>query len=125
VRTEFDHELDEAGRDLGEYPPQFADYAEYNRLGLPIGSGVTEAACETIFTQRLKLSGMQWTRPGAQVILQLRIVLLSGIWDECYRAFVASHTGSHIEVHGESRPANKNSPRKARRERIAPLPSRS
>jgi hypothetical protein len=24
---------------------------------LPIGSGVTEAACKTVYTQRLKLSG--------------------------------------------------------------------
>ncbi|MDP6557992.1 MAG: hypothetical protein QGF59_20430 [Pirellulaceae bacterium] len=41
-----------------------------------------EAACKTVFTQRLKLSGMQWKRDGAKVILRLRIVLLSGIWDE-------------------------------------------
>ncbi|MBM4001537.1 MAG: hypothetical protein FJ297_18725 [Planctomycetes bacterium] len=63
---------------------RFVNYAEYKRLGLPIGSGVTEAACKTVFTQRLKLSGMQWTREGAQVILRLRIVLLSRIWNRAY-----------------------------------------
>ena len=36
-------------------------YAVYRNQGLPIGSGVTEAACKTVFTQRLKLSGMRWT----------------------------------------------------------------
>jgi hypothetical protein len=81
---------------------RFVDYAEYKRLGLPIGSGVTEAACKTVFTQRLKLSGMQWKRGGAQVILCLRIVLLSGIWDEAYRASVKSNTSCHIEVYGTS-----------------------
>jgi hypothetical protein len=34
-------------------------YAEFRRQGLPIGSGITEAACKTVFTQRLKLSGMR------------------------------------------------------------------
>ncbi len=78
---------------------RFIDYAEYKRLGLPIGSGVTEAACKTVFTQRLKLSGMQWKRGGAQTILRLRIVLLSGIWDQAYKASVKSNTSCHIEVY--------------------------
>jgi hypothetical protein len=77
----------------------FIKYSEYRRLGLPIGSGVTEAACKTVFTQRLKLSGMQWKRGGAQVILRLRIVLLSGIWDKAYEATVKSNTSCHIEVY--------------------------
>lgn len=81
---------------------EFIHYAEYKRLGLPIGSGVTEAACKTVFTQRLKLSGMQWTRGGAQVILRLRIVLLSGIWDEAYKASVKANTSSHIEVYSKN-----------------------
>jgi hypothetical protein len=31
---------------------------------LPMGSGITEAACKTVFTQRLKRSGMSWTVSG-------------------------------------------------------------
>lgn len=59
-------------------------YAKFKKLRLPIGSGVTEAACKTIFTQRLKLSGMTWTKSGAQTILNLRVILLSGIWEAIY-----------------------------------------
>lgn len=59
-------------------------YAAYRRQGLPIGSGVTEAACKTVYTQRLKLSGMRWTKPGAQTILTLRVILWSGVWLEVY-----------------------------------------
>jgi hypothetical protein len=81
---------------------RYIDYADYKRLGLPIGSGVTEAACKTVFTQRLKLSGMQWKRGGAQTILRLRIVLLSGIWDQAYKASVRSNTSCHIEVYGKN-----------------------
>ena len=67
-------------------------YAEFRRLRLPIGSGVTEAACKTVFTQRLKLSGMGWEHPGAQAVLDLRVIQLSGIWDEVYAEVVKSNT---------------------------------
>jgi hypothetical protein len=64
---------------------QHLRYAEYRRLGLPLGSGVTEAACKTVFTQRLKLSGMRWQKAGAQLILTLRVILLSGVWQATYQ----------------------------------------
>jgi hypothetical protein len=70
-------------------------YAEYRRLGLPIGSGVTEAACKTVYTQRLKLSGMRWKKPGAQTILTLRVILLSGVWDEAYEHTVQTPRRDH------------------------------
>ena len=73
-------------------------YAEFRRQGLPIGSGVTEAACKTVFTQRLKLSGMRWSGPGAQTILNLRVVLLSGLWDDVYSAAVNSYNPTPIRT---------------------------
>jgi hypothetical protein len=69
---------------------KFMDYARYRRQGLPLGSGVTEAACKTVFTQRLKQSGMSWGIAGGQVIVDLRVIWLSGIWDEVYHAHVQS-----------------------------------
>jgi hypothetical protein len=36
---------------------QYMNYADYKAQGIPRGSGVTEAACKTVYTQRLKLSG--------------------------------------------------------------------
>jgi hypothetical protein len=69
-------------------------YHDYRRLGLPIGSGVTEAACKTLFTQRLKLSGMRWSAEGAQLILNLRSILLSGVWGPAYRAALQSRHAS-------------------------------
>jgi hypothetical protein len=65
-------------------------YPRSSRLGLPIGSGVTEAACKTVFTQRLKCSGMRWQRESGQVIVDLRVLHLSGIWDEVVRRNLAS-----------------------------------
>ena len=57
---------------------------------LPIGSGVTEAACKTVFTQRLKRSGMSWTISGGQVIVDLRVIWLSGIWDQVHQAYLTA-----------------------------------
>ena len=47
-------------------------YAEAAQRGLPIGSGVVEAACRTLATERLKRSGMRWREAGGQAILTLR-----------------------------------------------------
>jgi len=56
------------------------DYAEYVRQGLPIASGVIEAACKTLVTQRMKRSGMAWRSPGGQGILTLRSLIQSDRW---------------------------------------------
>jgi hypothetical protein len=75
-------------------------YWEYRRQHMPIGSGVTEAACKTVFTQRLKLSGMRWKEEGAGVALSLRVILLSGIWTEVYAAALKSSGASSIQAYG-------------------------
>jgi hypothetical protein len=54
-------------------------YADYQARGLPIGSGVVEAACKTLATQRLKRSGMSW-RDGKQAILTIRSLQQSNRW---------------------------------------------
>jgi hypothetical protein len=37
-----------------------------------------------VYGQRLKQSGMRWQKAGAQTILTLRVMLLSGVWSEVY-----------------------------------------
>jgi hypothetical protein len=59
------------------------DYARYQELGLPIGSGVVEAACKTLATQRLKCSGMSWGG-GKQPILTIRSLLQSNRCDQAW-----------------------------------------
>jgi hypothetical protein len=69
---------------------RWMDYARYRRQGLPLGSGVTEAACKTVFTQRLKRSGMRWHKDSGQVIVDLRVLSLSGIWEDVVRSDLQS-----------------------------------
>jgi hypothetical protein len=65
-------------------------YADYKRRGLAVGSGVTEAACKTVFTQRVKQSGMRWSREGGQTIVDLRILVLSQTWRQTHQAYLAA-----------------------------------
>jgi hypothetical protein len=64
-------------------------YAAYQRQHLPIASGVMEAACKTLVTQRLKGSGMAWTMAGGQAILTLRSLLQSGRWAQAWPLLAA------------------------------------
>jgi hypothetical protein len=60
------------------------DYAAYGRKKLPIASGVMEASCKTLVTQRLKRSGMAWTSSGGQAILTLRSLIQSDRWPSAW-----------------------------------------
>ncbi len=59
-------------------------YADYLRRSLPIASGVMEAACKTLVTQRMKRSGMAWTLTGGQAILTLRSLIQSQRWSSAW-----------------------------------------
>ena len=71
---------------------RWMQYSEFKNRHIPLGSGITEAACKTIYTQRLKLSGMRWSAEGGQRILTLRTILLSHIWPETYGMHLATRT---------------------------------
>jgi hypothetical protein len=59
------------------------NYALHLEQNLPIGSGVTEAACKTIVKQRLCCSGMKWKEKGAAIVLSLRTLVHSrGRWSQ-------------------------------------------
>lgn len=52
-------------------------YHDLRARFLPIGSGVVEAACKSLVSQRLKRSGMRWRVPGGQAILTFRALCQS------------------------------------------------
>lgn len=68
------------------------DYTTYRRLRMPIGSGITEAACKIVFTQRFKQSGMKWTIDGGRPILALRVIHSNRIWEQVRQATLQSVT---------------------------------
>lgn len=60
------------------------DYASYLKQGLPIASGVIEATCKTLVTQRMKCSGMRWSMAGGQAVLTLRSLIQSDRWQQAW-----------------------------------------
>ncbi len=76
---------------------QMMGYAMHIEKNLPIGSGVTEAACKTLVKQRLCGSGMRWKDQGAKVILSLRALVQSnGRWQQFWDKI--DQYGSHVYV---------------------------
>jgi len=59
------------------------DYPPPVESKVPIGSGVTEAACKVLVKQRLCGSGMKWKEPGAAAVLSLRCLsYTTGRWSQ-------------------------------------------
>jgi hypothetical protein len=60
-------------------------YQTFRQAGYFIGSGVVEAGCKTLVGQRLKRSGMLWSRNGARQLLTVRCALLSRWFDDFWK----------------------------------------
>lgn len=73
------------------------NYALHIEEQLPIGSGVTEAACKTLVKQRLCGSGMRWKIKGAKVVLSLRaLVQTTNRWQQFWEKII--HMGSGYQM---------------------------
>ena len=57
-------------------------YAELLREGLDIGSGAVEGAVRQAVGMRLDGPGMRWSPARAEYVLQLRCVVINGMWDD-------------------------------------------
>lgn len=55
-------------------------YNEYLKAGYPIATGVIEGACRHVIKDRMERTGMRWKVPGAQAMLQLRVLRIHGDW---------------------------------------------
>ena len=67
------------------------NYADFKAKGLPIGSGVVEAACKTLVAQRMKQSGMRWSQDGGQAILTPRGWSQSARFDKAWALLAARY----------------------------------
>jgi len=67
-------------------------YDAYLAEGFPIATGVIEGACRCLVKDRMERSGMRWVMRGAQAMLSLRSILLSGLWE----TFMPFHTSREM-----------------------------
>jgi hypothetical protein len=75
----------------------YMHYDEYLAAGWPIATGVIEGACRHVVKDRCELSGMRWTKEGAETLLHLRCVEQNGDWAD-FHAF--RRAKRHKEVYG-------------------------
>lgn len=73
---------------LGYLEPRRAqlDYARFQQLGYPIGSGCVESANKLVVEARLKGSGMHWARANVNPLLALRCRYHNGHWTAAWAA---------------------------------------
>lgn len=64
-------------------------YDLYLANGWPIASGSVEGACKTLVRDRLERSGMRWSTNGAEAMLKMRAVYLSGDIDEYWQFHIS------------------------------------
>jgi hypothetical protein len=61
---------------------RYMKYDEYLRQGLPIASGCVEGACKNLIKDRMERSGMRWSLAGAEAMIRMRSLYLSGDFDD-------------------------------------------
>jgi len=67
-------------------------YNEYLAAGYPIASGAIEGACRHLVKDRMERAGMHWMVAGAQAMLNVRSIHVSGIWDDYQKYRIANET---------------------------------
>lgn len=98
-------------------------YAIFASQGLPIGSGVVEAACKTLVTQRLKRSGMTWSEAGAQAILTPRAWTQSDRFDHAWALLAAAYKSDIVLINEvTSEPVPTKAPESPMPSNVIPFP---
>lgn len=76
-------------------------YAELREEGLPIGTGAVEGAVRQLVAMRLDGPGMRWSPARAEHVLQLRAMVINGMW-EPFMAYVIEQ--AHAKGLSKQRP---------------------
>jgi hypothetical protein len=63
----------------------YLHYDHYLASGFPIATGVIEGACRYLIKDRMDITGARWSLEGAEAVLRLRSLLVSGDWNDYWR----------------------------------------
>jgi hypothetical protein len=71
--------LHEVDRYLSSQSSWLADYAKRYRVGLRVGTSITEGSANFLVNRRMnKSQQMRWSRRGADLLLQVRCAVYNG-----------------------------------------------
>jgi hypothetical protein len=74
-------------------------YEQYLAAGYPIGTGVIEGACRYLVKDRMERTGARWSLQGAEAILRLRALVLSGDFSEYWKHHIGREYERHHSFH--------------------------
>lgn len=82
---------------------EYLCYDEFLANGLPIATGVIEGACRHLVQDRMGITGARWGLEGAEAVLRLRALHVSGDFDAYWQFHLAQerHLNHTIRYTGE------------------------
>lgn len=94
-------------------------YAAFQAMGYPIGSGSVESGNKVVMEARLKGAGMRWARRQINPMVALRTIACTDRWEEAWPGIVDAQRMAH-----RRRGAERRADRRAEGVRVnAPLPA--
>lgn len=87
---------------------KYLKYHDYLKAGLPIATGVIEGACRHLIKDRMDITGARWSLSGAEAVLRLRSLYISGDWDDYWRFHLRQeHKRNHLTLYNGAIPLMK------------------
>ncbi|CDN15936.1 hypothetical protein RintRC_6866 [Richelia intracellularis] len=87
---------------------KYLKYDDYLKAGFPIATGVIEGACRHLIKDRMNITGARWTMRGAEAVLPLVSVYISGDWDESWQLDLQQeHKRNHLALYSSGIPLSK------------------
>ena len=63
---------------------KYLKYDDYLKAGFPIATGVIESAGRQLIKDRMDITGARWTMRGAEAVLPLGYLYISGDWQSSF-----------------------------------------
>lgn len=90
---------------------EYLRYDEYLADGLPIATGVIEGACRHLVQDRMGITGARWGLEGAEAILRLRALHISGDFETYWRFHLQQERHrNHTMLYAKAPPSTRPMP---------------
>ena len=97
-----------------DYLLKYQDYLRYDEFlaaGLPIATGVIEGACRHLVQDRMGITGARWGLEGAEAILRLRALHISGDFDAYWQFHLQQERHlNHTMLYANDPPSTRSTP---------------
>ncbi|CDN10050.1 hypothetical protein RintRC_3662 [Richelia intracellularis] len=87
---------------------KYLKYDDYLKDGFPMATGVIEGACRHLIKERMDITGARWTMRGAEAVLPVGSLYISGNWDQHWQFHLQQeHKRNHLALYSSGIPLSK------------------